>query len=164
MVYWRCCKKSCREESQCFGDQLATATNNHPVRNLTELRVEQIKSNLRNRPRKEVAPVPAICIVELTTQPDCSEVASGLLTFSSLKSSLYRRYFVAGNRTFLVFLLYCLTIRKTFNYCNTQFMLSGIRHFVIRHSGIRHFVIRHSGIRHFVIRHSENDSTSQIFI
>ena len=37
------------------------ATNNHPVRNLTELRVEQIKSNLRNKPRKEVAPVPAIC-------------------------------------------------------------------------------------------------------
>ena len=59
---------------------------------------------------------------------------------------------MAGNRTFLVFLLYRLTTRKTFNYCNTQFMLSGIRHFIIRHSGIRQFVIRHSG----------NDSTSQI--
>ena len=40
---------------------VVTATNNHPVRNLTELRVEQIKSNLRNRPGKEVALVPAIC-------------------------------------------------------------------------------------------------------
>ena len=39
---------------------------------LTELRVEQIKSNLRKRPRKEVAPVSAIyseVFVELSTQP-----------------------------------------------------------------------------------------------
>ena len=91
---------------------------------LCQLRVKQIKSNLRKRARKEVAPVPAIyseTLVELSTQPDCSEVASSLPTFSSFN--------VAGNRTFclvLVFLLYCLTIRKTFNYCNTQFMLQGL--------------------------------------
>lgn len=93
-TYWRCCKRSCPARITTMEDQLLTQTNghNHPV-NPTELRVEQIKSKLRKRAREEVAPVQAIysdALVDLSTQPDSSEVAPNLPTFSSFKSSMYR--------------------------------------------------------------------------
>ena len=93
-IYWRCCKRSCPARITTFEDQLQQQTNghNHPV-NPTELRVEQIKSHLRKRARQEVTPVPAIyseALVNLSTQPDCSEVASSMPTFPSFKSSMYR--------------------------------------------------------------------------
>ena len=57
------------------------------------LRVEEIKSKLRKRAREEVTPVPTLyneALVELSTQPDCSDVAPTLPTYSSFKSSMYR--------------------------------------------------------------------------
>ena len=61
-VYWRCCKRPCPVRITMLGDQLLQQTNghNHPPVNPTELRVEQIKNNLRKKVRKEVAPLPAI--------------------------------------------------------------------------------------------------------
>ena len=57
------------------------------------LQVEEIKSKLRKRAREEVTPVPTLyneALVELSTQPDCSDVAPTLPTYSSFKSSMYR--------------------------------------------------------------------------
>ena len=52
--------------------------------------VEEIKSKLRKRAREEVTPVPTLyneALVELSTQPDCSDVAPTLPTYSLFKSS-----------------------------------------------------------------------------
>ena len=51
------------------------------------------RSKLRKRAREEVTPVPTLyneALVELTTQPDCSDVAPTLPTYTSFKSSMYR--------------------------------------------------------------------------
>ena len=55
--------------------------------------MEEIKSKLRKRAREEVTPVPTLyneALVELSTQPDRSDVAPTLPTYSSFKSSMYR--------------------------------------------------------------------------
>ena len=55
--------------------------------------MEEIKSELRKRAREEVIPVPTLyseALVELSTQPDHSDVAPTLATYSSFKSSMYK--------------------------------------------------------------------------
>jgi hypothetical protein len=93
-IYWRCCKRSCPARVTTQGSELLAQTNghNHPV-DPTEARVEEIKSNLRKRVRKELTPVPRIyneALIEPSTQEDRDSVAAQLPMFSSLKSSLYR--------------------------------------------------------------------------
>jgi hypothetical protein len=91
-IYWRCCKRSCPARVITQGSELLAQTNghNHPV-DPTEVRVEEIKSNLRKSVR-ELTPVPRIyneALIELSTQEDRDSVAAQLPMFSLLKSSLY---------------------------------------------------------------------------
>ena len=56
--------------------------------------MEEIKSKLSKRAREEVNSVATLnneALVELSTQPDCSDVAPTLPTYSSFKSSMYRK-------------------------------------------------------------------------
>ena len=55
--------------------------------------MDETKSKLRKRAREEVTPVPTLYnekLVELSTQPDRSDVAPTLSTYSSFKSFMYR--------------------------------------------------------------------------
>ena len=55
--------------------------------------MEETKSKLRKSAKEEVTPVPTQYneeLVELSTQPDHSDVAPNLSTYSSFKSSMYR--------------------------------------------------------------------------
>ena len=93
-ICWRCCKRSCPARVTTQGSELLAQTNghNHPV-DPTEVRVEEIKTNLRKKVREEFTPVPRIyneALIELSTQEDRDSVAAQLPMFSSLKSSLYR--------------------------------------------------------------------------
>ena len=102
--YWRCHKRSCAARITTLGTDILQQTNGHthavnPATTQVEeiksatTRVEEIKSKLRKRAREEVTPVPTLyneALVELSTQPDCSDVAPTLPTYSSFKSSMYR--------------------------------------------------------------------------
>jgi hypothetical protein len=91
-IYWRCCKRSCPARITTQDSELLAQTNGHIHQvDPTEVRVEEIKSNLRKRV-KEFTPVPHIyneALTELSTQKDRHSVAAQLPMFSSLKSSLY---------------------------------------------------------------------------
>ena len=92
--YWRHHKRSCAARITTLGTDMLQQMNghNHAV-NLAATRVEEIKSKLRKRAREEVTPVPTLyneALVELRTQPDSSDVAPTLPTYSSFKSSMYR--------------------------------------------------------------------------
>ena len=66
----------------------------HHAVNPATTRVKEINSKLSKRAREEMTPAPTLyneALVEISTQPDCSDrCSSNFISYSSFKSSIYR--------------------------------------------------------------------------
>ena len=96
-IYWRCQDRNCQGRAITdINDQLVSCNSKHcHPPNSAEIAADLVKEKMKKKANEETTPIPQIyhqALQEVAQHENRESVAAVLPTFSSVKSSLYRRW------------------------------------------------------------------------